>query len=253
MCNSPRHRRLGGNQDLRMLVDYDNVDRLERQRGLLNMTTVILGRLPRSVLPNGVRVAARLYGGWYRQDRLSRVAQRLAREIERCFPSAVSLNDFGVARRLTVSVELARSLAIDPATNLLNTYRVRGVPANLRFRRFPLPACVRHDGDCSLSETYSFLKHGSCPRRDCPVQLHDVLVRPEQKLVDTMLAADIIHAAVGSRSDLIVVTNDDDLWPAIYTAVNLGVFVHHVHPRRGRRTPELYASTVPSNYSQYSF
>lgn len=80
------------------------------------------------------------------------------------------------------------------------------------------------------------------------------MTRPEQKLVDTMLTADLIHvASLMGTSDLVIVTNDDDLWPGIRMAVHLGATVHHVHPRKRQTTPGFYASTVTKNYFQYSF
>lgn len=79
------------------------------------------------------------------------------------------------------------------------------------------------------------------------------MTRSEQKLVDTMLSADLMCTATQSPGVAIVVTNDDDLWPAIHTSVRLGTVVHHVHPVAGRRTPTPYASTLSANYFQYAF
>ena len=235
-----------------ILIDYDNVEAIERHRGLLHVVQTTLNKLPATLLSHGRAVTVRLYGGWYRQNRLSPNAQKLSTEIARDFPAVISLETRGTSRQVRVSVELARSLTIDPSRDLLNTYRLQSVPRNLQPKEFPYPSCIRL-GACPLAGTHSLLKNGTCVEESCSVKISDVMTRPEQKLVDTMLTADLIHAASLGPSDLVVVTNDDDLWPGIRTAVHLGVTVHHIHPRRGRTTPEFYASTVTKNYSQYSF
>ena len=237
---------------MNILIDYDNVETIERQRGLLNVVQTTLNKLPVTLLSHGAAVTIRLYGGWYKEDRLSPNAQKLSAEIAQDFPAVISLGVRGTSRQVRASVDLARSLTIDPSRDLLNTYRLRSVPPNLQPKEFPFEGCVQREA-CPLTGTHSLLKNGVCLKESCSVKIVDVMTRPEQKLVDTMLTADLIHAASLGPSDLVVVTNDDDLWPGIRTAVHLGVTVHHIHPRRGRTTPELYASTVTKNYSQYSF
>lgn len=240
-------------QRLPMLIDYDNVDWTVRQRGVEPVIRAVLQRLPEDVLAPGTRVETRIYGGWYDKQRLSVRARTLRSEIENGFPSVVSLSNLGRRSGIHVSAELALALSISPSTDLLNTYRLHGAPRNLRARDYPFTRCALAGSGCPLQGTYHFLKKGRCPERRCNVRLGDVITRPEQKLVDTMLTADLVYAAARRPSTVVVASNDDDLWPAIHTAVNLGTTVHHVHPVGGRSTPDIYASTVGTNYFQYSF
>lgn len=79
-------------------------------------------------------------------------------------------------------------------------------------------------------------------------------MRAEQKMVDTMLTVDLIHASRtaphGGRQQVAVVTNDDDIWPAIYMAVSQGVLVHHIRPTSRERWP--YAAALAAGYAEYS-
>ena len=234
-----------------MFIDYANVQSMVRQKGVEGVIRRILHLLPEDVLPPGTRVATRLYGGWYDEDRLSVAAQKLNRDIEDRFPSVVPLLMSGRRSGIRVSAELALALSISPTVDLMNTYRVRSAPRNLRAVDYPFARCVS-SSSCPLHGTHHLLRKNRCPEARCPVRLRDVITRPEQKLVDTMLTADLVYAA-RRPSMAIVASNDDDLWPAIHTAVNLGTTVHHVHPVVGRRTPDIYAATVAKNYFQYSF
>ncbi len=239
-------------QQITMFIDYDNVDQRVRQRGVDRVIRAVLQQMPGDALPVGTEVLARIYGGWYDQQQLSPAARALEQDIGGSFPTVVSLSTLG-HRSVSVSVELARSLSISPSSTMMNTYRIRGVPPNLRPHSYPFNGCAKSEGGCPLHGTYEFLERRRCPEPGCSVRLRNVIMQPQQKLVDTMLTADLLYAAMRRPTTVIVASNDDDLWPAIHSAVNLGTTVHHVHPRAGRRTPEVYRSTVARNYYQYSF
>ena len=203
-------------------------------------------------MPHGTDVSIRLYGGWYHFRRLSRLAQLLTADIASFTPATVTLRASGRRRSLRVFVELARSMLIDPSHIVPNTFRVRGAPTNLRTKKLPYDGCV-DSSSCVLQGTYQLLAMGRCPADECTAEVTDVIQRHEQKLVDTMLTVDLIHASSWMKSDVVVVTSDDDLWPGIRTAVSMGVSVHHIHTQGGRRTPGHYTTGVGGNYRQYSF
>ena len=236
-----------------MFIDYDNVDRAVRQQGVEGVIRAVLEQVPEHALPAGTRVATRFYGGWYDQHQLSSSAQALTRDIDNNFPSILALPTLGRGRTVPVSAELALALSISPTAELMNTYRIRSAPPSLRAQSYPFAGCALGGSGCPLLGTYQLVRKRRCPDPKCSVRLKDVITRPEQKLVDTMLTADLVYVATLWPSTVIVASNDDDLWPAIHTAVNLGTTVHHVHPKGGRSTPDIYASTVDDNYFQYSF
>ena len=236
-----------------VLVDYDNVEELNRRRGLLDLLSLSLVKLPAQVLPDNAVVETRLYGGWYEYDRPTPLAERLRSEIDQHFPAVIRLTDQGHPRRIRTIVQLARSLLIRPSDHLLNTFRShRGTP-RLNSLDTPYPGCSIPD-NCLMSALSPWLTKRTCPVSTCDAKLQDVFVRRGQKLVDTMLTADAIFmASYQSGVTLVIVTNDDDLWPAICTAGHLGASIHHIHPRRNRKTPDIYLSSAPASYSQYSF
>jgi hypothetical protein len=72
--------------------------------------------------------------------------------------------------------------------------------------------------------------------------------RQQQKLVDTMLAADLIHLGSTSNEPIAIVTSDDDLMPPVIQAVYSGAEVLHLHTIAGRSTPSHYAPTQMDTY-----
>jgi hypothetical protein len=237
---------------LLMLVDFDNVSLIERKRGLKNVVERIVACLPPAIFNQGTRVEVRLYGGWYQENRLSHSAQRIAAEIAGEFPGVVPVATDSVKNGLKVTVTLARSLITNPRKELINTYRVRGCPPNLKVHPQPMPTC-KSPHSCGLKETIDFFLSGCCNTRGCNTSLGHLLFKAEQKLVDTMITTDIIAASHAGCEALAVVSNDDDLWPGIQTALDLGVKVFHIHPKIGRSTPPHYSQDVSTAYKEFSF
>ena len=74
---------------------------------------------------------------------------------------------------------------------------------------------------------------------------------PAQKLVDTMLTADLIQVSRPAATHIAVVTSDDDLWPGIYTALSQGATVHHVRPSPSPES-KYYETETEIGYRPYS-
>lgn len=91
-----------------------------------------------------------------------------------------------------------------------------------------------------------------CPTPKCTVELDKVLLRAEQKLVDTMLVTDLIHYSMHQKETIVVVTSDDDVWPGIHSAIVHGANIHHVQTIPGRVTPTYYSKLVSGTYHQYT-
>jgi hypothetical protein len=108
-----------------------------------------------------------------------------------------------------------------------------------------------HQSQCPLAAFDPFLRLKKCPSAGCGVTPIDVLVRAEQKLVDTMLVADLVHLSSGG-APLIVVSSDDDLWPGIESALLRGARVVQVQTLPGRFTPAHYVSATPLGFTQVS-
>ena len=126
-----------------MLVDYDNVEELNRRRGLFDLVTTVLTKLPEEVAPDYAMASVRLYGGWYERDRPTSLAQSLRSEIDKHFPSIVQLRGQTSQRRVRTVVDLARSLLVRPDSTLFGTFRHRRGAPRLRSAQLPYSDCVK--------------------------------------------------------------------------------------------------------------
>lgn len=225
-----------------ILIDYDNLDKRDKQKGLIYLSEKIVnGFSPSDV--NNLNVQIRLYGGWYQNQRLTRTAQHLANEITGSFPITAVLNDN--KSKIIVNVELAYSLITQPHMQLFNTFRIRGMPYGLDCFHPNQKNCL--DPNCQLITVHNFIKSdicGSCNK----IRPADLLYKNEQKLVDTMITSDLIYTA-NTFSNVCIVSSDDDFWPGILTALNFGVRVTQIHTK-GKPTPHHYSRMVTTNYVQ---
>lgn len=233
-----------------ILVDYDNVPQAVRRHGLLDLMGRVLSLLPPAALPRGSRASCRLYGGWFEKRTLSPRAQVLATEIRRTFPTVLRLGVAASPRPIEVEVELARSLRARPDRHLFHTYRPRNPPRRLASRPLPFTGCAL-PGDCPLAPVHRLLEVDACPQAPCEATTRDILMVPAQKLVDTMLTADLIQVSRPAATHIAVVTSDDDLWPGIYTALSQGATVHHVRPSPSPES-KYYETETEIGYRPYS-
>ena len=94
------------------------------------------------------------------------------------------------------------------------------------------------------------MRNASCPADDCAVAPQTVLIREEQKLVDSMLVIDLVHLAQTTTEPLVVVSADDDLWPGIRFVLLHGAHVIHVIPSRGQEVTDTYRSLATPRYTR---
>jgi len=226
---------------MEILVDYDNLDRQVIRDGVLALCTrlsVVIGA-KREAVPERCRI--RLYGGWYEGEAFTRPAQRLSADISGTFPGTVKWQAKGKTVNCLTQAELAVSLHAEPTRHLFHTFRTRSFCA-----RLSCVTSVFHDCPedwCPMREVEAFLRDQRCPGPGCTVRQEDVLRKDEQKLIDTMITSDMIFLATKGEKDLVVVSSDDDIWPGIRTAVELGARVTLVQTHR-RATPAAYTRGV---------
>jgi hypothetical protein len=171
-----------------------------------------------------------VYGGWYEGSILTPLAQCLTAEIGRDFPSVFPFeNKIGKTGKLLASAELACSLEAEPSHHLFNTFRQKSAPHALACVNPMSKGCV--ENDCPLSCLPTWFDTEQCPKSGCSIQLHDLMYKKEQKLVDTMLACDIIHAARLKCDFSLLVSSDDDLLPAIRVSLLEGTPFARLHPK----------------------
>ncbi len=231
-----------------VLVDYANVEKALRLGNVSHVVRKVLESLGPAALASCARVSMRFYGGWYDQSAPTRLCQRLASEIQGAFPKVEKVIHGGRILFILANAELAYSIAAEPHRHLLHTYRVRGMPRALGCRSPSSAGC--RNPNCPLLSMHRLFVNGHCQVPGCTLGIEDFIYRSEQKLVDTMLAVDLLFYATRGEDALAVVTSDDDLWPAIRAALMLGRPIFHIHANPGRRTPTFYSTGSGTNYHQ---
>jgi uncharacterized LabA/DUF88 family protein len=90
------------------------------------------------------------------------------------------------------------------------------------------------------------LKTGSCPMAGCNVAIPDLVYRHEQKIVDTMLTCDLIHAATAGYDRVLLISGDDDFLPSLRSVLLRGVAAIRFHTK-----PNCQRATFPPGRVQF--
>lgn len=214
-----------------IFIDYDNLLPAQKSAGILDVITRALIQLPFDTGIFRGKCDVRVYGGWYEGTHITRLAEDVAVEIQREFPTVIRLPISGRDHvSLLANAELAVALIQEPGHHLFNTYRRKGKPANVRVKEPAIVGCT--ENACILPMMKRLLRTGSCPQVNCAVAMNDLVYRNEQKIVDTMLSCDLIHAANGIADRIILVSGDDDFLPPLRTVLLRGVSAIRFHPKR---------------------
>lgn len=232
---------------MHLLVDFDNVLALERQRGPVFLVEKLLRTIEFGVVSKYKRVVVRLYGGWLEERRLSRGAQALIPLLQSEFPRSVAITSSGVSHTVIAAVELAQAMLCDPTTTITHTFRQRSEIGKVRCHSAPHASCA-NVANCALAVVEGFMNAKLCPEANCGVTPEKILYAAEQKLVDTMLVSDLLYLAGKSSDDICVVSSDDDLWPGIFSSLIFGRRIVHVHTRPGRGALTPYRAPKGSDY-----
>ncbi len=216
-----------------IIVDYDNLPTGLRSKGPRTIAERLCERLLPLMSPDVENIILKLYGGWYLESGLTQSAQQLHSAIYDDFPFFCTLPSLSF-KRLLVTASLSHSLEINPKQTLPNTYRQR---SRKRRGRWDTPTSVGcTDQVCPLSNVIDRLQKDVCWADGCSVKPSDLVSpEPEQKMVDTMMVADIIYIANRGDETVAVVTSDDDVWPGIISAMITGTTVLHVQPKPSSR------------------
>jgi uncharacterized LabA/DUF88 family protein len=233
---------------LRVLVDFDNVEPRLRHAGPVSLAILICGVIPDEVLARHRAIAIRLYGGWRLAGTLTHFAQRLLPDIHRNSPTIVNRTIKGSPTPLRVSVELAEQ-PLGHHITLSNTFVQDRHLRNFKSRTNAIPNCANQNS-CGLAQ-FSALRHDTpCSEPGCLARLGHVFVRNEQKMVDTLIVADIAFLVYQeSASDIVVVSADTDMWPGVILATKAHANVLHIYPVHGKATHPLIRATLDAHMS----
>jgi len=229
---------------MQVITDYNNIPDVIRRRGLKYLAERIALCLGPTAVGKYRRLHIRLYDGWYKVQKLTHLAQSTSAEVQRVFPTTITFPSLeGPAVRAVVAAEMAYSLHCDPATNIWHTFRPRSGQANVGCKSPSSAGCSSHD--CVLSALPRFFSTQQCPDTCCILSTKDLIYRDEQKLVDGMMATDLMSLHLTSDEELVVVSSDDDLWPALRLLLQRGHTVYHIHTEPSRTTPSFYSQRIP--------
>ena len=227
---------------MKVLVDYDNIPTSIRARGAKYLADRILTAVMTALAQTPSTLDIRLYGGWEKLDILTLNAQKLSAEISGGFPT-ISMRPTPVR----VTMELVHAMEIAPRKLLRNKLRLEPLRSGVRFKKPSDTTC--RNSKCPIDVLYDFFKVGHCPISGCAGTVAALADQQQQKLVDTMLVADIIYLASNQTDPIAVVGSDDDMWPGINSALALGKHVVHLETKLWTGTSSYRLMNV-GTYSQ---
>lgn len=233
-----------------ILVDYNNVHDVDRRHGLKFVVDRILAEIPPAFLAKHRRLTIRLYDGWYDARQHTQHANTILASINNVFPYIWHPSSTVPLHKILINVELAKGLYAEPGKWLIHTFRPRSGQSNVACRDAPAAGCKA--ATCALAGMHRFFQTQQCPDNQCQVTPADFLVRNEQKLVDTLLATDLLTLHTRGDQEVAVVSSDDDFWPPIRFVVLNGMTVLHVHTSNNNNPHRSYTDGLPPQYIRLS-
>lgn len=232
-----------------VLVDYDNLLPNFKSLHPELLASELLHTMSLPFLQGYDRINIRLYGGWYSTTSMTQRAQLLASKLHPpAFPKHMNLVLPQATTKFTVNVELAHALKVEPARTVMHTYRTNRRATGVQAHPPQKFSCS--SPECPLPAIHKFISTASCHVPGCSVTCAEVLFKNEQKLVDTMIATDLIYLALTGESPICIVSSDDDLWPPIRLALTYKRKILHLHTRSTHLTPDVYTRNIGPNYIQ---
>jgi hypothetical protein len=208
------------------LIDFDNMFPHADLAGDPAWLAHEINKLITSVIrttPAVRTLDVRFYGGWLEQGILSQKGSRLQQAISVVNPFPVPHTDR--AGLLQGSLSLVTRLLALPRIEWTTTFRrKRGLP-RLRLLDAPYPTkCLDQSPSCPIRTLYSFSRRraAACSVSGCTVTNEDAFLCMEQKMVDTLLACDLLAlSGEPSLASLLVLSDDSDFLPAVAVAANV--------------------------------
>jgi hypothetical protein len=233
---------------MKVLVDFDNIPiQIRKQGSSYTVDRIFTALKPVLSQVNANELDFRLYGGWDENHGMSRMAQQLSADLRANFPKIVNSDHVQPSVPLRLSVSLAQSLEILPRNLLPNT--LRSIPVQKEFNCTKPSKIGCANANCPINPLTDFLNTGACPVRGCLFTPAAVLKKLEQKLVDTMMVADMIYLARADNAAIAVVSSDDDMWPGILSGLVAGAQLIHIQTTGVKRVLP-YKRNVNGTYVQ---
>jgi hypothetical protein len=236
---------------LKVLVDYDNVPASVWAPGPVSAAAALCDHLPASVVGSESELTVRLYGGWKTASQSTHRAQQLIPQLTA--GSHIYIPRPGHAHGAK-QIRLLVQLALSPLgsqsqfeTTLAKDRSIR----SFRPKSQNVP-CGLQPSACGLGFLSNLTHRTPCSAANCTLTPQQLLVRDEQKMVDTLMVADMAHAVfVDGDRDIVVVTSDTDIWPGVLLAIKGGCAVTQIHPTPTGKTAASLVNMLPGTISHY--
>ena len=236
---------------LKVLIDYDNVPANVWAPGPIAAAEALCARLPASVVGSEKELTVRLYGGWRSASKATARAQKLIPQLDAESHRYVSRPGHSAeAAKIRLVVQLALSPLGSSSVFDTTLARERSI-RSFRPRASSGSPCADPSA-CGLGFLTNLTHQSLCLTSGCASTPQDLLVRDEQKMVDTLMVADMAHAAfVDCDRDIVVITSDTDIWPGVLLAIKGGCAVTQVHPKQSASTHPALVGMLPHAMQNY--
>ncbi len=232
---------------MKVLIDFDNVPVAIRNQGPVYLADLILTKLAPELPTDCRSLELRLYSGWDENGRLTKRAQDLSALLPSKFPKLFKTLHTDPPTPVMIRAGLAQSLECAPKKLFSKTMRTMPFSKHVTCLRPSAVAC--RNANCPIEAVAVFLNSESCPVAGCRTTPSALISATEQKLVDSMLTADLIHLAHSGEQSVAIVSSDDDMWPGIITAVHAGIHVLHIQTA-GLQQSLPYLHVMNGKYTQ---
>lgn len=198
------------------IVDFDNyVEDYSVLKFEAEFNLLVNNILSKIVDENTEYCLIRFYGGWYMNGTLTKNGSLIQQRIStnRIFP--ISKN----GKKYHGEVELASSINELHGYTFDNTYRVKNGLPNIRLDKQHLNNyCSNTNDKCParILDKFTRRKDKECATNGCTVINQDAYKHNDQKMIDTMMALDIVDYGEHPNVNKIVLFSDDtDLVPSV--------------------------------------
>lgn len=211
---------LAAGPDVALLIDTDNFFKPEYADVGFAEFEYDVGRFVTFALelaPTATTVAIRLYGGWLNNHVLTQRASKFEQLINSVPRFPFTRPHSGQIVR--GSIVLAKSLVLLPGLQWGATFRTRSGLPRIRLHSTPTPeGCSNTPPHCPIRSFAHFTKsqNKTCPVDGCTVVNAVAFKCVEQKMVDTLLACDLLALSHNMTTHTIALfTEDVDLLPSL--------------------------------------
>lgn len=228
---------------LNVLVDFDNIDLPIKRGPLAPLIIQLVQAIPAQLVSACSDLDFALYGGWREGRRLTTAAQNLAPQIQAGFPMAFTLT--GTPAAVQVRVHLVFAPLCTPTSMLEGTFVRDRTLRRFAAKNLPWAECVL-PGRCGLNGIMGIRHNTQCSAPGCGATVGGVLVRNEQKMVDTSMVVDIAYLCnQPTVTDIVIFSSDADIWPGVLLALSSGRRVTRIHPKLNAQPQRHLHGSIP--------